>query len=350
MKFKYDWSNYPKLKDLFFRVYLNTVTVAKMNKANKLFSEEILSDMEEYFNYLKNNGYDINKIVNKFDSLLFIDLFKNKLRVDNGIIYLSQEPVIKTNEVIVLNDYISGDNRLTERERRRLYLYKGLSKFIFNFSNDKTKEFSGLYSDLFDDKEETQVLVNSGWLLLEETLSQELAERITYDVSHKERPEYRPGIEVMDDYPINGSKVSSRLEAYRPFEELIIKFGGTISGVGSIMDYSETKMMDDLIAKAIKNNLSDAIISEYIFNHNELELYVILYNMGLLINEKYATYGKRIVRNKILELKDVNNIYDKLTNMFDALFNLDQDEYLGIAIKEVNKNIFVKERIKKEIK
>lgn len=349
MKFKYDWSNYPKLKDLFFRVYLNTVTVAKMNKANKLFSEEILSDMEEYFNYLKNNGYDINKIVNKFDSLLFIDSFK-KHRVDNGIIYLSQEPVIKTNEVIVLNDHIFGDKRLTERERRRLYLYKGLSKFIFNFSNDKTKEFSSLYSDLFDDKEETQVLVNSGWLLLEETLSQELAERITYDVSQKERPEYRPGIEVMDDYPINGSKVSSRLEAYRPFEELIIKFGGTISGVGSIMDYSETKMMDDLIAKAIKNNLSDAIISEYIFNHNELELYVILYNLGLLINEKYATYGKRIVRNKILELKDVNNIYDKLTNMFDALFNLDQDEYLGIAIKEVNKNIFVKERIKKEIK
>ena len=273
--------------------------------------------------------------------------------MDNNIIYLTQEQVIKTDKVIYLNEDINKDERLSECERRRLYLYKGLNKFLFNFNNDKTSEFSKTCNELFEeenDKIKAETFVNSGWLLLEEVLSQELAEKMTYDLIGKTRPGLRPGVEVLDDYPIDGAKVSSKLEEYRPFEELIIRFGGTISGVGNMIDYSQEKIMNDLIDKALKQNLSDAIISEYTFNRNELELYIILYNMGLLINEKYATYGKRLVKEKILDIKEINQIYDNLINIFDRLFTLDQDEYSDIPLKKVNNNIFVKKRIKEELK
>lgn len=353
MKLRYDWSRYPEIVDKFLKIYTNTRTVLELKHMDITYAYEFCSDLEEYMNYLRDNGYDIKRINKMLDPLLYIDFFKNNLRMDNNIIYITQEQVRKTDNVIYLNENIHGDERLNERERRRLYLYKGLNKFLFNFTNDKTREFSKNYSELLDNEDEkktAEALVNNGWLLLEEVLSQELAEKITYDTLGKKRPSYRPGIELIDDYPINGSKVSSRLEQYRPFEELIIRFGGTISAVGSLTDYSATKIMDDLIDKALKYNFSDAIISEYTFNRNELELYVILYNMGLLINEKYATYGKRLVKDKVMDIKEINQTYDNLINVFDRLFTLDQDEYSDVPLKTVKNNIFIKERIKREIR
>ena len=353
MKLRYDWSMYPDITETFIRIYTNTRTNLELKHMDITYAYQFCSDLEEYMNYLRNSGYDILKINEQLKSLLYVDFFKNKLRMDNNIIYLTQEQVIKTDKVIYLNEDIYKDERLTGRERRRLYLYKGLNKFLFNFNNDKTKEFSKIYSELYDteaDRVTAEALANSGWLLLEEVLSQELAEKITYESLNKNRPGLRPGVEVLDDYPIDGAKVSSKLEGYRPFEELIIRFGGTISGVGNMMDYSQEKIMDDLIDKALKQNLSDAIISEYTFNRNELELYIILYNMGLLINEKYATYGKRLVKNKVMDTKEINQIYDNLINIFDRLFTLDQDEYSDIPLKKVNNNIFVKKRIKEELK
>ena len=350
MILRYDWSRYPDIVNKFLKIYTNTRTNLELKHMDITYAYEFCSDLEEYMNYLRESGYDISKINELLKPLLYVDFFKNNLKMDNNIIYLTQEQVIKTDGVIYINKDINGDERLNERERRRLYLYKGLNKFIFNFSNDKTRKFSRVYSELLDnDRLNAEALVNSGWLLLEEVLSQELAERITYDTLNKVRPALRPGMEIMDEYPMDGVKVSSRLEQYRPFEELVVRFGGTLSGVGNIVDHSEKRIMNDLINKAIETDFSDSVISEYAFNKNEIELYIILYNMGLLINEKYATYGKRIVKDKVLNTDEINRIYDKLSEMLNRLFTLDQDEYCDVPIRKIKNNIFIKERIKKEI-
>ena len=353
MKLRYDWNRYPEIINMFLKIYTNTRRNLELKNMDITYAYEFCSDLEEYMNYFRESGYDIKKINEILKPLSYIDFFKNSLKMDNNIIYITQEQVRKKDDVIYLNENIQEDKRLNERERRRLYLYKGLNKYLFNFTSDKAKEFSKNYSQLFDeqsDREINEAIVNNGWLLLEEVLSQELAERITYDTLGRERPDFRIGIEPMDEYPITDSKVVSRLEQNRPFEELAVRFGGTISGIGSLKDHSEAKLMDDLIDKALKHDFSDSVISEYTFNKNEIELYVILYNMGLLINEKYAAYGNRLVKEKITNPEEVNRIYDNLTYMMNRLFTLDQDEYSDVPLNKVKNSIFIKERLNKELK
>ena len=206
-----------------------------------------------------------------------------------------------------------------------------------------------LLTELFNNSQDTELLVNAGWKLLNEVLTQELAERITYSELGQDRPTKTVGITPTDYYPINGNLVASRLELYRPFEEMTIHFGEAISGVGSLLDQSEETIMNDLICKVTKGNFSEQVISEYIYNNNELELYLILYSMGLLLNEKYAMYGKRIVPSINLNISEINSIYNNLIERLNRLYTLDSDEYTDVSLKEVNKNIFVKKRIKEEI-
>ena len=324
MKLLYDWHDNPNIDIFLMNIYFNSENVMKNNSK---YANELINDIEEYLMYLINNHYNIDIIMQKLNKLLYISTFDNKPIIDNGITYLYQEPVITRDKYILLNNGIKGDNKLTTKERRKLYLYKGLSQFIFNYDNDMTEEFSNVYGNDSDKK-----IANNGWKLITDTLAQELAEKITYDTIKKERPNKRVGIEENDYLNINGSLVVSRLECERPFEELIVFFGTTLSNVGNIFDYSHNKIMDDLIKKALNSDLSNQIISEYIYKGNGKELYNLLYLMGLLVNEKYASYGKRIIKNISINQAEANNIYNTIIEECNKLFTLDEDIYEDVPI------------------
>ena len=345
MKFKYDWSKYPEVNTFLMQIYSNT----KVSNNDDAFAKEIICDIEEFLNYFQKNNYDISIIISKLKNIQYIGKLSSGFASDNGITYLFNEPVIAKDNAIYLSRKFASDNNLSARNRQKLYLYKGLIQNIFSFNNEFTLEFSKLYSELFNNSQDTELLVNAGWKLLNEVLTQELAERITYSELGQDRPTKTVGITPTDYYPINGNLVASRLELYRPFEEMTIHFGEAISGVGSLLDQSEETIMNDLICKVTKGNFSEQVISEYIYNNNELELYLILYSMGLLLNEKYAMYGKRIVPSINLNISEINSIYNNLIERLNRLYTLDSDEYTDVSLKEVNKNIFVKKRIKEEI-
>ena len=345
MNFKYDWSKYPEVNMLLIKIYSNT----KTTNNDDSFTKEVISDIEEFLNYFKNNNYVFPLIVSKLKNIQYIGKLSSGFASDSGITYLVNEPVIAKDNAIYLSSRFASDNNLSARNRQKLYLYKGLLQNIFSFNNEFTQEFSKLYSELFDNSKDTELLVDAGWKLLNEVLTQELAERITYSELGKDRPAKTVGITPTDYYPINGNLVASRLELYRPFEEMTIHFGEAISGVGSLLDQSEETIMNDLIRKVTKGNFSEQVISEYIYNNNELELYLILYSMGLLLNEKYAMYGKRIVPSINLNISEINSIYNNLIERLNRLYTLDSDEYTDVSLKEVNKNAFVKKRIKEEI-
>ena len=337
MKFLYDWSNYPNIMDYFMSVYFNSLNVLNCKHKDIKMANEFMNDMEEYFMYMINHGYDINLIYNKISSLLYISSFINKPIIANNITYLRQEPVILGDRFISLNEDIGGNVRLTARERRKLYLYKGLTQYIFNYNDNRIHEFS----DAFNSDDEGKKLVNSGWILIRDILSQELAERIIYEISSKKRSGNRIGLES-NYYPISGNLIVSRLEDDRPFEELIVSFGTTLSGIGTMFDYSHDKIMNDLIDRTLTTNLPDSIISQYIYNGFGLELNNMLHLMGLLVNEKYATYGKRIIKDIILSEKEVTNIYNKIIDECQKLFTLDDDIYEGVPI--INNIIRIKNR------
>ena len=311
MEFIYNWHKYPNMMMLLLGVYFNMRNVLEKRADGETLAEEYIHDIEEYVVYLRKHGFDLNKVYDKLKYLLYVkpETFKDGM-----------PPVINGDRCIILNENITGDDKLNAKENRRLYLYKALSKILFGFNDAKIVEFS----KVFESTEQNPSVVNRGWDLIRDTLAEELAERATFEISCKPRPLISFGHNG-ECYPINGSYISSRLLHERAFDDILVNFGLTISGVGTMFDYSHDKMMNDLLSRAINHDLSDLIISEYIYKGNGSELYNLLYMMGVLV-------AARDHENMVFLNRDITETYQTLLSECQQLVTLDDDLYEDIPI------------------
>ena len=134
------------------------------------------------------------------------------------------------------------------------------------------------------------------------------------------------------------------------FQDILINFGTTISKVCNNGEYNEKVIIINVLKKAINTNFSEDIISEYIKKGKETELYVLLYLMGLLINEKYATYGLRLNPSIKVCSSQVKKIYDSIYKITDSLFDLGDEEYQTVEIPTKKTSIPQRKRILKVVK
>lgn len=350
MEFTYNWDSYPRVIDYLSKIYINNINYLLNNGYDLEYAKEFTRDIEDYLYYFKIKKYNINIIIDKINDIDNIE-FYDSLYVNNNKNHEETIlPVLNRGTKILLSTYISGDNRLSSKERRKLYIYQGLSHSVISLKNKKTLLFSKKYNRYLDGIYITENIVNNGWLLLEDTLSQELAEKITYCTLNKIRPGYKPGLEN-EEYPISDYKISSNLEMYRMFQELIIKFGLTINKIGNIVNYSDKSIMNDMLKYSINNDFSSIVIDQYNQDNLSLELYQILYLMGLLINEKYRIYHMNFINNK-LTTQEIDEIYDRIVKLTNLLISFNDNQ----NTKEDTSNIIilydnkVKEKIKKLIK
>jgi len=351
MLFKYNWEKYPEVKNILNKIYVNT-----LDSIGKEYTDEFLSYIEDFLHYLEIYNYNFNKIIKLLSEIDMVG-FQENIYISKGrtIIpnYKNMPPVINLGNKILLNPVLEGDCRLSVEERRRLYLYHGLANTFLSFKSDKTKAFSELYSDILgEDKFKTEAIVNHGWYLLEEVIAQELAERATYELIDKERPKKRYGLEYEKKFPLHDSDVYSNLEFYRMFQIILLNFGVTLSKIGCQGNCNITLMTFKLLKKAINTNFSDDVISEYIIKENETELYILLYLMGLLMNEKYATYGLRPIPDIEIDIEEVHKVYDSIYKITTGLIDMSDDEYYSVPIHNTNanSNILLKRRILNVVK
>ena len=344
MKYNYNWSMYPEIKEFLNKIYNNSLPNVLIHGYDMKFFKELLSYIEDYLFYLIDNGYNIENVINKLNKISDINFFDLPFtKVDDEFTIM---PVKIIDDEILLNNMVIGNERLYISERRRLNLYVGLSHFLILSDKKEINEFSKIYNEILDKNDkQTEYLVNEGWKLLEDGLSQELGERITYSVLNRKRPGSRPGLELLDPYPIYGSMVESNLEMYRMYSSILPVFGITVGGIATYMDYSEETIMNNLLKEAINKVLSSTIINEYIASGNEFGLYQILYLFGLLVNEKENQFTKTIVPTRLAE-EDTKRIMSKLANLFSAFVNLSGKSYRNNNEYVINKNIFVKKRLK----
>ena len=349
MTFKYNWEKHPKAEDLLTKIYNNTLA-----SLGEKYAEEFVIDIDDFLYYMLtfySNSFE--KIIDCLYSVELIGFQKDFYIIKDETIILNPNmtpPVVNIENKILLNPFLKGDSRLTEEERRRLYLYHGLVHNILSFKNEKTKEFSKIYSDVLgNNKYEVETIVDNGWLLLEEVIAQELAEKATYTIIGKTRPGKRYGIESRDLFPIDDNNVFSNLEFYRMFQDILINFGTTISKIGNTGEYSVPLIIIDILKKAINTNFSESVISEYINKGNETELYILLYLMGILINEKYATYGLRPIKELKINSTEVQKIYSRIYYITNGLFNLDEEEYQDEDIPHRKTNELLRRRILKVV-
>ena len=310
MEFKYNWHKYPDIVTLLLEIYFNTCTILEKKYDGKIIAEEYIHMTEEYLIYLSRHGFDLKIIHDKLKNLLYVkpETFKEDI------------PVINGDRCILLNENIEDTDKLDLKENQRLYLYKGLSRVLFNFNEKRIDEFSLV----FEDENKNKDVVIRGFDLILDTLAEELAERATFETLGKKRPTTTIGYGE-DEFPINDSLIASRLLHERAFDEILINFGLTISNVGNMFNYGHDKLMDDLLQNAINYDLSNLIISEYIYKGNGQELYNILYMMGLLVNA-------RDHKNLLYLDKNFNKVYNSLLEECQKLVTFDDDYYEDVPI------------------
>ena len=344
MEYNYNWDNYPNVIDYLNILYNNTFTYLKDNNYSELYAYEFVSYVEDFLYYFKINNYNVSNIVNKIKDIELIEFYDSFYVNDDYNDVFELPPVLNKGTKILLNVSITGNKRLSSKERRRLYLYQGLIHSIFSFKNKKTIMFSKMYNRYLDNNSNTiEATINNGWLLLEDTLSQELAEKITYALLNKVRPRYKIGLED-EMYPISSNKISSNLEMYRMFQEIVIHFGLTLNKIDKMINYSNKFIINDLLKYAIENDFSILVISEYIERNMTLELYQLLYLMGLLINEKYRMYHINFLRYNKLSISDIDKIYDNIILLSDSLVKYKN------TITDDSVIVLYDENIKKKIK
>ena len=344
MKYRYNWKLFPIVKEFLDKIYINT----SCKIYDKKYVKELMASLEEYLIYFLGSDYfNIDHVVEKLDKIESIDAFYQfPVITEEGPANI---PFKIEDNTLLLNNVIISDKKLTIKERRRLNLYVGLSHFLISLDNEETRNFSKIYSDIIDeDREGTEYLVNSGFKLIEDGLAQELGEKIAYWSLRKKRPGSRPGNEELDAFPVDGSLVSSNLEMYRLYSELIPLFGVTIGGMADYMNYDEKTVINNMIKEAVNKDLSHKIINEYIAEGNEFGLYQIMYLFGKLVNERNNQFEKTIVPER-LDNKDTKEILQMLSTLFSGFVNLSGKSSTNDEEYEINKNAFVKKRLKEFI-
>lgn len=331
MKLKYNWDEFPRIKLLLKKIYENTKIALMEENCELDYALEFIDAIEDFVNYFKIYNYDLDRVVSSLEEIEYI-AFQKPFYIENNKFlepdYKKMPPVMNLGSKILLNFSLDGDYRLTDKERRRLYLYHGLSHSIFKFKNETTLNFSKLYSESnFLNTKQIEITVNNGWLLLEEALSQVLAEKITYNVLQKKHPGFRPGLDNFDIELIHSNLVDSDLEIYRIFQPILFSFGMTLSNVNFSTYYSRATITYSLLKKAINGNFSKEVISQYVENNKEFELYQLLYYMGLILNEKYATYGFRPIPKLKLTTSEIDKVYVGISKLLSSLITVDDTKY-----------------------
>lgn len=318
MEHKYNWKDYPEINNLLDEIYKNTLLENRQN-GNLSQAIQLVRYLEDYILNITNQ-YSGKKIISALEKIKLIKIAKSPVPV------YTMGPMIIINENILKNDSEVENN--TINPQGIYYLYYEISKHILNFKSEETERFSKIYSDSlqgYEKKIETQVMVNNGWLFLEEIIAREIAERLTY-------------------IAINELRLGTKIDF--KYYNTIITFGMTLSKVGTKDNHSNGVIMFNILKKAFNNDFSKEIINEYIANNEEFELYEILYLMGLIINEQ-----NHCLPNIKLNEEEINNLFIELNKILMSLITLGEKEYHPIEkIEDKRLNPFEKIRLLRLVK
>lgn len=291
-KFNYNWNALPEIEDYLIRLMYNSFT----NTNNvRIQLPELIHDVETFFasglftgifnssNLSKilqelkdkDNGFRIIEFLPKELSGIFGNSIENKIQINQNMTRHPNSP------------------SLTPQEIRRLYMFHEMGHKILNIlSNDKTiNDFIDTIDVILQSKGLTNVdlnykyFVKEGFWMIEECLTQELAEYLIYYSSNKKRPNFENRVDL-------GCQISTNHDYYGIFQTPTINLGKTIRGCSKANSTNEEVLLN-MIKKALNSNFDLELISEYNQGSAELyyDLFLTLRTMGFIKYQKYASFG-----------------------------------------------------------
>ena len=253
-------------------IYMNTKEYLSNSgnfstKASEI-SSQFVGYIKDFFTIMSYNNYDLERAIKSLGDIKLIKVTNTVSKV------ASFEGAVLINQDFFLN-----------------------SK-ILSFRTEDTLSFSKTFSSILgENRYMIEVLVNYGWLLLEECIALEISKRF---------------IKMFDE---NARFVERSSD---DFELITLTFGMTLSNIANKENHSASFIMYNLMKKAMNQDFSKTVISEYIENGSQIELFEILYLMGLILNE----HDKRFPYI-ILSEKDYRDSFKQLHLLITSLVNLE---------------------------
>lgn len=223
--------------------------------------KEMVGYVSDYIRALVDLGYidDSNciDIANRFMKLKVIGLLEN---YDDRVTGISDE-----NKIFV-NPDLPASCSLTRVERCRLYVCKQLTKFLHKEWQNSIKDYidniqHGDNRDLLIGVNCTNLnFVKEGFALLDEAISQDVAENIAYYIAKKERP---PKCINSDERLFNGIIYKSNFDTFSGIEDPAVKFGRTLSFIRTSTFDSNDKVLRKLSIRGFDSEFVSSIVEEY---------------------------------------------------------------------------------------
>lgn len=202
-----------------------------------------------------------------------------------------------TKDKIQINSFFAKHRNsptLTPKEIRRLYMFHEMGHKLLGIlkNDDIIEDFAKTLQAVLKEKglnlkipENLLIIAGHGFWMLEESLTQELAEILAYKAAGK----VRPMMTIRSDMGVN---VLTNHDFYGIFQEPTICLGRTLRGCWNGRA-DDKDVMRKMIKKCLSTNFNLDLISEYNVGGSELyySLFLTLERMGKLKLLKYQSFG-----------------------------------------------------------
>lgn len=296
--------------------YLNSL----LNGSNNLFAKQLeenkivyvrqeysemlafINHVEEYLYYYKDDP-NFNSIFKSISDIKKISV----LPPDSRGIYGQAIPQENT---LLINPNLHKSSTLTHEERRRLYVAHELGHFV----NNKWMETVIKFLDIqVRDGALTQnegVLIQEGFSMLDEAITQNNAENFAYKFAGKLRP--NQSFRASNCGVFGNKAYSSNYDFYGEFQEPASKFAKTLRGIGK---YGSDDIALDLLSKrALSPTFAIDIMDEYDKDNQYSNFLSLVKNMGVMKKAVYTSFGADDSISSIQLSEEVLNNFNALAS------------------------------------
>ncbi len=308
----YDYGSYTKIINYYIEdLYKDSVSFYKNNFGD--VHPTGTRDLDEakivdFIGYIEDYLFYIYKVYNES----FLDVFTALSQKLKYVSVLAPEnrglfgAFFENNLLLEVSPVLSGSRNLSADERTRLYVAHELGHISNSYWVNDAKCRMKADSDSY---------VMRGIDLLDEAITQNIAEDFAYCFADKHRPVPTLKINLPRNghYIFNGETYKSNYDFYGELQEPTIMFARTLRGIGSIND--DSKAMDELCNRSFSHDFFEMIVKEYIHDDRLEELLELLQNMGVIKAASYALFGM----GEVFDIDSSKNAKDNVVRLSRSL-------------------------------
>ena len=244
-------------------------------------------DMEYYFYTLLQMKYidqsNINYVIHSFSNISFVEPMPKDLRKFFGL---------TSEKKIYINPEMNGFHHLNDKDFKQLIISHELGHIL----NCSWKEESVRFAEeLYSNPRVRKILKNmgldqfeylkEGFELLDEVITQELAEEVTYFKMNKKRPrkECRQDKAIFEFQPYY-----TNFLLYGEFEDVAIAFAKTISSLHCHSNDSDDVVLQKLVKASFDKDFISKMKDEFLNESVRLDFFIMM--LAIMGKMKDATY------------------------------------------------------------